>query len=691
MVYGLFEWKGDGLTVKKRAIAVFTESDVDRNHLCQTLTRIFSSYLDVLPVTLATVHTLPEEPAAVLVNITSLAYASKYFPNSKIIFVRRFIDQSRLQKLFEIPDGTPVLVVNKPRKIAEDLVENLYLLGIHHLKYIPYWPGCDLDTTPYDIVVYSGFRSYCPDNKKLYIDLGYRNIQPSTLTEIVKIYDLPSEFLDQFQLSMMKQHVNESYHLQTAYTQAAWGRYALDQALDISDTVLLHLDENQNILELNGRAEGLFRGGRGDVVGRPLSACFSGMSCATELESCLAQKEPVDHKILFIRKRPYVLRVHYKTFHQYRHCFLTLTPAARGRSAPGDGESHPAKYSFQDIRGTSPAIQKAVRLSRYYASADETILIYGESGTGKELFAQSIHNASHRKSGPFVAVNCAAIPDTLIESELFGYEEGAFTGARRGGKQGLFQSAHRGTIFLDEIGDVSLQVQSRLLRVLEEREIMPVGSTQVIPVDVRVVCATNRDLKRLVREGAFREDLYYRLKILSLTLPPLRERREDIPDILESVLGPVQLPEQVTEQVLRYSWPGNIRELRAFASNVAIFLQQSTPEGWSAPLLNELMETFFGEGTQQAAATGQPSEAQRLLLRSIERLTASGKTAGRGSLLHLPQVSGEGITEAQLKKELHRLSEDGLIVIGKTRQGIHLTRAGLAVLAEDGGEETDIR
>ena len=151
------------------------------------------------------------------------------------------------------------------------------------------------------------------------------------------------------------------------------------------------------------------------------------------------------------------------------------------------------------------------------------------------MFAQSIHNASRRRQSPFVAVNCAAIPDTLIESELFGYEEGAFTGARKGGKQGLFQTADNGTIFLDEIGDIPLSLQSRLLRVLEEREVMPVGSTSVIPIDVRVICATNRNLNEMVRQGTFREDLYYRLKILPLVIPPLRERVEDIPELLHSM------------------------------------------------------------------------------------------------------------------------------------------------------------
>ena len=159
-------------------------------------------------------------------------------------------------------------------------------------------------------------------------------------------------------------------------------------------------------------------------------------------------------------------------------------------------------------------------------------------------------------------MNCAAIPDTLIESELFGYEEGAFTGARRGGRQGLFQSADTGTIFLDEIGDISLSVQSRLLRVLEEREIMPVGSVKIIPIDVRIICATNRDLKKLVEEGKFREDLYYRLKILTLHIPPLRERLEDIPDILPALADIPGIPPDLEEKMLSYSWPGNIRELR---------------------------------------------------------------------------------------------------------------------------------
>ena len=227
------------------------------------------------------------------------------------------------------------------------------------------------------------------------------------------------------------------------------------------------------------------------------------------------------------------------------------------------------RYSFGDIRTRSPHVRHLKELGVLYASTDANLLICGESGTGKELFAQSIHAASLRKDKPFVAVNCAAIPEGLLESELFGYEEGAFTGARRQGKAGMFELAHTGTLFLDEIGDLPLTLQGRLLRVLQERELVRVGGTQVIPLDVRVLCATHQDLRQLVAEERFRADLFYRLNVLSLRLPPLRERLEDIVDLAVSHLRehldepPAEslLVSQLERPLLRHPWPGNIREL----------------------------------------------------------------------------------------------------------------------------------
>lgn len=229
-----------------------------------------------------------------------------------------------------------------------------------------------------------------------------------------------------------------------------------------------------------------------------------------------------------------------------------------------------ARYSFDNIVGASPEIEKVKELGRKVAKSDTTVLLEGESGTGKEMFAHAVHIASNRALGPFVKVNCAAIPETLFEAELFGYQEGAFTGAQKKGKKGKFLLADKGTIFLDEISELPLAMQVKLLRVLQEREIEPVGGEQPLSLDVRIIAASNKNLETLVDEGGFRNDLFYRLNVLRLQIPPLRERTTDIPVLTEKILRqleketgiPVEgVDPDVAELFLVYAWPGNVREL----------------------------------------------------------------------------------------------------------------------------------
>jgi len=226
------------------------------------------------------------------------------------------------------------------------------------------------------------------------------------------------------------------------------------------------------------------------------------------------------------------------------------------------------KYKFKDILTINPIMIELKEMAALYASTNSSVLIQGESGTGKELFAQSIHSHSKRSSGPFVAINCAAIPEHLLESELFGYNGGAFTGARKEGKQGLFELAHKGTIFLDEIGEIPQSLQARLLRVLQEKEIMRVGGDKIIPVDIRIISATNRNLEKKIEQGKFREDLYYRLNVFNLTIPALRDRQEDIIilamaflQMFISELDGSHIARELKPLLLAYHWPGNIREL----------------------------------------------------------------------------------------------------------------------------------
>ncbi|KAF0823730.1 sigma 54-interacting transcriptional regulator [Cytobacillus firmus] len=232
------------------------------------------------------------------------------------------------------------------------------------------------------------------------------------------------------------------------------------------------------------------------------------------------------------------------------------------------GRMHQAKYTFSNIIGNNDRLLMMIAQAKKAAASDLNILLSGESGTGKELFAQAIHNESNRRSYPFVPVNCAAIPSSLLESELFGYEEGSFTNSKRDGKVGLFELANQGTLFLDEIGDMPLDLQAKLLRVLQEGAFRKIGGLEEQKVDVRVIAATNKDLLGMVQKDRFREDLFYRINTVHLSIPPLRQRKDDIPDIIAFLLNEQKsIPDARIEQeamntLQQYDWPGNIRELK---------------------------------------------------------------------------------------------------------------------------------
>lgn len=243
-----------------------------------------------------------------------------------------------------------------------------------------------------------------------------------------------------------------------------------------------------------------------------------------------------------------------------------------------------AKYNFDDIVGRSEEMLIAIEQARIAAKTPATVLLRGESGTGKELFAHAIHNESGRKYNHFIRVNCAAISESLLESELFGYEEGAFSGAKRGGKKGYFEEANNGSIFLDEIGELSLSTQAKLLRVLQEREIIRVGGTKPISIQVRIIAATNKNLEQEVRKGNFREDLFYRLNRIPIYIPPLRSRLEDIPLLCDHLIKKINhdygrnvegITNEAAELLKRYAWPGNVRELENILGRAIIFMDYS--------------------------------------------------------------------------------------------------------------------
>ncbi len=332
-------------------------------------------------------------------------------------------------------------------------------------------------------------------------------------------------------------------------------------------------------------------------------------------------------------------------------------------------ENYRARYSFEDVVGRSTKLRHAIDAARRLAASSSPILLTGESGTGKEIFAHAIHRASSRRDHSFIRVNCASIPSELFESELFGYKAGAFTGALKSGKAGKFELAHRGTIFLDEVGELPLALQAKLLRVLQEKEIEPLGASSPKAIDFRVIAATNRDLEERVREGYFRRDLYYRLNVISIQLPPLREIREDIPILVRHFLTKLrgrmtsqasEIAPEVMERLLSYDWPGNVRELENIMERALALSQGDTIR------LEHLPESI-----------GKPREVSKLGLREGRReddsLPLAAFNAEKEQLFEALRRTGGNRTEAAALLNIHRTT----LYFRLKKHGIDLAEVGI--------------
>jgi two-component system response regulator HydG len=314
-------------------------------------------------------------------------------------------------------------------------------------------------------------------------------------------------------------------------------------------------------------------------------------------------------------------------------------------------------FEFSGVLGTSPRMREIFELLAMVAPSEATVLLLGETGTGKELVAQAIHRNSARAAGPFVVVNCAALPETLLESELFGHERGAFTGALSR-KDGRFVLAHHGSLFLDEVGELSPPLQAKLLRVLQAREFEPLGSTRTIKVDVRIIAATNRDLEKMVRAGGFRDDLYYRLNVFPVVLPALRERQEDLPALAEFFLkkfgeknrrAGIALAPEVLDAFWHYPWPGNIRELENVLERAVIVCQGPliTLENLPPALRQRTGCPDFGAEEEPEL----PELERKLISRTLERVAGQRRQAA--------EILGISLDELNLKIRSYGLERRG--------------------------------
>lgn len=608
----------------------------------------------------------------VLVDRSILANLRTHTTSFKnIVILTRSIRKDNLSKIMEIPKNEDVLIVNDVVERTIETASMLYELGIGHLNFIIYNP--DEDDGRYDKIKYAivpNELDLVPKHIKNVINVGYREIGFDTIMRIKNSLGIVDDELGLKLLQYISTIVEPQNDLNTSYVENFLRNSMLNEYLyDIPSALILVSNEGQ-IIYANRRAREFFEK---DSSGH----AYYISAIDREIFKAIDGNDEISKKVVALSDRNYILdKVPLRIGSTQIGYYVILQDEAEIKDMEISLNKKLiekglfAKYTFNDIRRSCPVMTEAVERAKKAAVTEYNILITGESGTGKELFAQSIHNYSNRKDKPFIGVNCAAIPESLLESELFGYEEGAFTGASKKGKIGYFEQANHGTIFLDEIGDISPKLQVRLLRVLQERQVMRIGSDRVINVDLRIIAATNRDLKKEVEKGTFRSDLYYRLNTLHIVVPPLRERKEDILLLFKWFLKDdyVRISQKDRNLLLGYSWPGNVRELE----NCALYYMT----------LGKLPEQFHSKELMQTGERDQDiqEKIKNSVLEILFKRNSLGHGTGRMTVLELLRKEENDISDVQLRVILAELQQQGLITIGRGRQGMKLTEEGMKAI-----------
>lgn len=624
---------------------------------------------------------LHEEAMMIFTGRDSLKLAEqKLAYDCEGLIANRSISYSMLGGIFDIPKGTEVYLYNDFEDSAVRTVEYLDEMGISHIKCRPLYPGADMDEAIEHIISIGAFDHFSAEHKKI-IELGCRTIDISTIVEILIRLDISREKIGFFAAKYIKDIIELTNRINQI---SMHNEFILNQMQAIIDTMndgLVVINEEEEISVFNTVAENMLCCSCGQLIGRKLSDL---KNADRRLYDALCQiVEGKDEILTLFQKKIVVTRSEFIHDSQKEEKLYVLKEVTEIQELEKQlrmkisQNKYQARYDLDDILGESEIMLKQKAMVERVASFDSPVYIYGESGTGKELFANAIHMQSRRKDSPFVAVNFAAMSESLIESELFGYAEGAFTGAKKGGRPGLFEQAHGGTLFLDEIGDAPLHFQVKLLRVLQEKTVRRIGDDKVIPIDVRIIAATNKDIAELVRQGQFREDLFYRINVLSLRIPPLRERKDDIELFARHFYREFTVDDpkrsdfasffkEVRNEIVDYSFPGNVRQLRNLIEY--LFCTADT-----VAVKENLPPDIFGCSGCESDTGGrsekflQPAD----LLRIIYHREAKGLTSGRRSL-----AAETGLSENRIQEITAGLQEKNYIKIFRGRGGIRITDKG---------------
>lgn len=578
---------------------------------------------------------------------------------SKVIMVTRSPARESLNLISAIPAGTNVLLVNDSYETALETVHAFYEIGVSHINLIPY-DSALTRTGIYDqisVAVTPSEPHLVPPHIRQVIDIGYRKVGFDTMFKLMQLLDLDVGIINR----NLQRHIysvvepNEGFH--SNYIYGYLKSEMLSRVVDASENGMLLTDAAYQPVYANRLALKIFRADNKSQIR------IAGHIPAEVLNAQDHSEEPViiEGEAYGYEKNPIRLMDDVAGY----YFILQDYAKAKAQSRSAQQAGFTAKYTFKDILCKSPEMSQLIDTARQIAAADDTVMICGESGTGKELLAQSIHNASSRRNAPFIAINCAALPDSLLESELFGYEPGSFTGASSRGRKGLFELAMHGTVLLDEIGEISPKFQASFLRALQERQIIRVGGKELIDIDVRFITATNRDLRQQVKDGAFRSDLFFRLNVFPLSIPPLRRRKADIDVLLKNFLRQDYRSITPEEFALldQYAWPGNVRELE----NVCTFYRT----------MHRFPDYLFS-GTEAAPSKKEAIHLE--VLRLIGENTRLSHGVGRTNLIYQLRNRNRQISDHQLRLLLEELRQQGLVTIRPGRCGAQITERGAALL-----------
>ena len=645
-------------------------------YITQSINYVFNKYVNTIPYYLDDLEdsTLIDADAHIVLYEEDLPLLSDHLTDfSKVIILKYCMSKSNLEPLKDIPAGEDVLVINDSRESTLQTIYMLYELGYNHISLYPYIED-SIPTKSYDsfefCAVTNDSMHLVPSTCRKIVNLQNRDISFETFQKLMHVLELDSHVIQNKIVSTIDSSSDIKFDFIDDFLSSELKAQLLTNIMETFAYGLILYDKNGKVHYVNEKGFDIF----GVYANENLLS-------SPKYDASLFDVPDFKNKLVTIGKYNYMAEKKNLSAFNYPlgSCLIlqderSLRDRETSLSRQLKSKGLYAKHTFDDIIYSSNHMKRCIQLAKQAAPSDYTVLIRGESGTGKELLAQSIHNYSHRSRAPFVAINCAALPETLLESELFGYEEGAFTGAQKHGKTGLFEQAQHGTIFLDEIGDISPNLQSRLLRVLQEKQVMRIGSDKIIDIDVRVIAATNADLEAKIKEGKFRTDLFYRLNVINLNVLPLRGRKEDILPLLKHFLGKSfsLLSSSQKELLTTYHWPGNVRELENTAAYYKLL----------KVLPDNLVDAFACDGDFDSPSPNGFQEYisvdyEAKILEIIAQSSKQGLGIGRVSICNELSALGYFTGEGRVKGILKSLQRKGLIESNLGRGGSRITKLGL--------------